>query len=1414
MAMLGHLRALRPALAFTVVSATPAATAAAHGVESVEWTDVAAIAAAVRAADLVLVGGGGLFHDHAPFDPAALLTPAHTGIGFYTGPLALAAAAGKPAMLYAVGAGPLFSETARDFTLAAAEIAAAISVRDPESGALLESLGVPAGRIEVCADPVFAFPAAHPRPAAAPRIAVALRPWGAPGAAWEREVAHGLDAFLRDSPGELLFVPFQQLEAENVDDAAAARRVQQHLAQPERATIWDGPPDPEAVRDLLAGCRLVVGMRLHAVILAQRAGVPAVALSYDPKVRAAMRLLGREPFALDLATLRGAELAAAMRSAGDPPGAGVSLKLENRARRSAELAVHLLDEGAPPPPVTPAVRRLLDRALTAQIGTGQDLRAESRRLFGEFEFYYRRGQELEEQLVLDAGVRRDLEDRLAVSVSLQTQTQVRLDEAQRENVRLADEARCEKVRLSEEAQRAMTRLADEAQRDRARLTEEAQREMARLADEAQSEKARLTEEAQREMTRLVDEAQRDRARLTEEAEREMARMADEAQLERMRFAEEVRQFRSAEAQLTAAVHTLLGEREAALRGLDRYTQRLAGDAAVYGSQRAWKAMLLLRKGYTLWRERGTGALVRWAAALPFRGPGPLDAVDLRFPDVWDYLPARFGQGSPEGLPAAVPADAKAAAPVEKRYDVVVLPVFDFEFRFQRPQQIAAEFASRGHRVYWVSPSRCLPDGAEPFRLVPLRDNLWEVQLRGTPPDLYGGGADPGRAARTAQCLGDLYRDQHLAASAVLVQFPYWAETALRLREQHGARVLYDCMDDWRNWTAEPRISAFNLAEEQRLGDACDVLVTTSRELQERELAAGRNALLVRNGADFTAFAEPRPGDVLPEVPRPVIGYYGAIANWFDLELIEAAAAARPQYSFVLIGQVHEVDVSRVAALPNVRFLGEKPYREIPRYLAAFDVCLIPFRVNRLTKAVDPVKLYEYLSQGKPVVATAMGELPPDRDLVVTADSREAFLAALDRGVAERGEPEAAVRIAKRIEYARANTWTARADALETALRDTFPLVSILTVTYNCEEFLGPCLDSIARNSAWPNYEVVVLDNLSTDGTRAVAARYAGADARIHYIAHTANAGFAGGNNLAAAAARGSYLVFLNPDTIVTPGWIHRLVRHCETEPRTGALAAVTNFSGNQTKIDFRYSNAVEMEHFALALAEQRRGERLEVPVAPLYAVMVPRRVWEQVGELDPGFEVGMFEDDDFSLRIQRAGFAVSAAEDCFIHHFGNGSFAKIPQGEALRVFEANRRRYEQKWSTAWKPHTLRPGVRPLDAEVRFEPASFLAGPRAESAGARAPVLVRLHPSKITAGRGFNVQPGGQSALVAECEHATPNSTIVFGGQPLPTSFGGPTLLSALVPAALYAHAGRVPVQVVSDFGESAPAVLEVTASAD
>src|SRR5258705_5560426 len=111
------------------------------------------------------------------------------------------------------------------------------------------------------------------------------------------------------------------------------------------------------------------------------------------------------------------------------------------------------------------------------------------------------------------------------------------------------------------------------------------------------------------------------------------------------------------------------------------------------------------------------------------------------------------------------------------------------------------------------------------------------------------------------------------------------------------------MDDWQNWTAEPRISEETLAEARLLARECDILVVTSQEFLERQQAAGLKPVLARNGADFDFFASPRQTDLLAGIPKPIVGYYGAIADWFDLELLIKVVQSRPQYSFVLIGQV-------------------------------------------------------------------------------------------------------------------------------------------------------------------------------------------------------------------------------------------------------------------------------------------------------------------------------------------------------------------------------------------------------------------------------------------------------------------------------------------------------------------------------
>jgi GT2 family glycosyltransferase/2-polyprenyl-3-methyl-5-hydroxy-6-metoxy-1,4-benzoquinol methylase/glycosyltransferase involved in cell wall biosynthesis len=795
--------------------------------------------------------------------------------------------------------------------------------------------------------------------------------------------------------------------------------------------------------------------------------------------------------------------------------------------------------------------------------------------------------------------------------------------------------------------------------------------------------------------------------------------------------EQIRQRSDVLEALTASFDQL---RQRMVCGLRQFEERHHQQHEHYRRQRAYQVMLLIWKAYQLLLRRGWRGRVeflRWLPGLLTRRGLGLGAFDLRFPNVWSFLPDELHTPIvkpdlaplPVSLPKA-PGDERSSAhswggqdrpreldlmsadpKSQPKYDVIVLPVFDFEFRYQRPQQIAAGFARAGHRVYWVSPTRCLdPGSGQAYQLLPLRDRLWEVRLPGRPFDMYSGFLEPSVAQVFVDSLCRLYQDLALAESCVLIQFPVWRQVGLGLKAAFGLPVVYDRMDNWSGWRTEPRISEFNLHEEQRLVRECDVLTVTAGDFHRLYSNQGLHPVRVRNAADFDFFHAASPHPALAGLPKPIIGYYGVVADWFDCELLTEVARLRPAYSFVVVGQLHGNAGARFAKLPNLHLPGEKGYAEIPAFLASFDVCLIPFLVDELTNTVDPVKLYEYFSQGKPVVATPMTEVAPHARLLYLARDVREFASQIDLALHE--PPDAPVRTA-RVEFARGNTWNHRVRAFDIAVRERFPLVSVLIVTFHSREFLRPFFESISRHTAYPRYELVCVDNASRDGTASVLRGYAGRDTRIKVICADANLGFAAGNNLAARHAGGEYLVLLNPDTIVTRGWLERLLRPMRRDPGVGLVGPVTNFSGNETKVNVDYHNLAEMEGFAERVARGNYGRVMEVEVLPLFCAMTSAKIWEEVGGLDERFEVGMFEDDDLCHRVRQAGYRIVVAEDTFIHHFGNGSFAQLAPDFIQTLFDKNRQRFEAKWNTRWARHRTRPGVQPPSEEARFTVDQFV-----------------------------------------------------------------------------------------------------------
>lgn len=251
--------------------------------------------------------------------------------------------------------------------------------------------------------------------------------------------------------------------------------------------------------------------------------------------------------------------------------------------------------------------------------------------------------------------------------------------------------------------------------------------------------------------------------------------------------------------------------------------------------------------------------------------------------------------------------------------------------------------------------------------------------------------------------------------------------------RHGERmVVYNCMDNYPAfWSAVPRRQRLVEALERRMLARADLVVASSGGLVHR-CASARDVRLVPNACEAELFAQalgsPRP-EVLDGMRRPLMGYVGTVSHWVDLALVTEIAAAHPEADLVMVGPVENVDIRPYTQASNLHFIGAVPYRDVPAYVKAFDVCLIPFVGSDLTADVDPVKAYEYLALGKPVVAVGLPELARYGELLYLAAEREQALQKVSLALEEVTNGAGRALVDARQQVARQNTWASRVSAV-------------------------------------------------------------------------------------------------------------------------------------------------------------------------------------------------------------------------------------------------------------------------------------------------------------------------------------------------------------------------------------------------
>ena len=348
--------------------------------------------------------------------------------------------------------------------------------------------------------------------------------------------------------------------------------------------------------------------------------------------------------------------------------------------------------------------------------------------------------------------------------------------------------------------------------------------------------------------------------------------------------------------------------------------------------------------------------------------------------------------------------------------LVCLSHLRWDFVFQRPQHLLVRWARERPVFFFEEP--VIKEGP-PHLDVSDRDSGVTVAVPHLPPHLDR------EACIAAQKL--LLDDLLSRAEGVDRVLWYYTPMALSFsRHVKASAVVYDCMDELSGFLGAPR----ELKElEAELCARADVMFTGGHSLYEAKRRSHPNVHPFPSSVDVPHFAKARslrndPADQA-HIPQPRLGFFGVIDERMDIELVRKVAEGRPDWHIVLLGPVVKIDPASLPRLPNIHYLGQKRYDDLPAYLAGWDIAILPFARNSATRYISPTKTPEYMAGGKPVISTSIRDVVRpygEQGLVRIADTPVDFIAAAEAIMAEDRAARQAAADAFLMELSWDKTW--------------------------------------------------------------------------------------------------------------------------------------------------------------------------------------------------------------------------------------------------------------------------------------------------------------------------------------------------------------------------------------------------------
>ncbi|XYH93341.1 glycosyltransferase family 1 protein [Sorangium sp. So ce1128] len=334
-------------------------------------------------------------------------------------------------------------------------------------------------------------------------------------------------------------------------------------------------------------------------------------------------------------------------------------------------------------------------------------------------------------------------------------------------------------------------------------------------------------------------------------------------------------------------------------------------------------------------------------------------------------------------------------------DLICLSHLRWNFVFQRPNHLMSRFAQE-KRVYFVE-EPVFEEGPPRLEMRHIEANLTVVV-----PHLAHGTEPEEALAQQRRLLNSLMKEQDIRHPIL------WFYTPMSLpiaADVEPSLVVYDCMDELSAFRGAPPM----LREREReLFARADLVFTGGQSIYEAKRTQHPSVHAFPSSVDAAHFARAREASSDPVdqrgIARPRLGFFGVIDERLDVELVARVAEERPDFQLVMLGPVVKIDPASLPRRPNIHWLGQKSYQDLPAYLGGWDVAIMPFALNEATRFISPTKTLEYLAAGKPVVSTAIRDVVTpygDKKAVHIADA-STFVAAVEAALAEPQEARLAI----------------------------------------------------------------------------------------------------------------------------------------------------------------------------------------------------------------------------------------------------------------------------------------------------------------------------------------------------------------------------------------------------------------------